>query len=203
MLSDELRRFRIILASGSPRRYQLLKEAGLHFEVIVKQVDESFPSGLDGAETAMFVARQKASVFLQDLKPDEILITADTIVWCDSKALGKPVGVSEALEILNQISGNTHEVITAVVMMHDGVEYAFYESTKVTFDELSEEEIRYYATNFHPYDKAGGYGIQDWIGIIGCSRLEGSYFNVVGLPVHRVYQELKKIVNMKKDQVHN
>lgn len=203
MLNDELSKYRIILASGSPRRSQLLREAGLNFDVVVSHVDESFPSGLKGDEAAMFVARHKASVFLDALKHDEILITADTIVWCNNKALGKPGDISEAVAMLNEISGNTHEVITAVVIMHGGKEYAFSESTRVTFDKLSEEELGFYAANYHPYDKAGAYGIQEWIGIIGCSRLEGSYFNVVGLPVNKVYQELKKIVSKNKDKVRN
>lgn len=194
MITGRINKFKIILASNSPRRQQLLREAGINFEVAVLDYDESFPPGLTGSETAMYVAKQKASFFRNKVKAGEIVITADTIVWCNNKVLGKPSDARAAIDILNEISGNSHEVITAVVILSGDRETSFYESTKVTFESMTDEEISYYVENFKPFDKAGAYGIQEWIGIIGCSRLEGSYFNVVGLPVHRLYTELGKFV---------
>ncbi|HPF04175.1 MAG TPA: Maf family nucleotide pyrophosphatase [Bacteroidales bacterium] len=191
MLSDISENYRIILASRSPRRQQLLRELGLEFKVCEKEYDESYPEGLMGEEIALYLARSKADHFRDDLHPGDMFITADTIVCCNGKLLEKPSDRQDALRMLRLISGNTHEVITGVNILTLSKETTFTDTTKVTFENLSDEEIIYYIDRFRPYDKAGGYGIQEWIGIAGCSRLEGSYFNVVGLPAQRLYKELK------------
>ncbi|HPJ60727.1 MAG TPA: Maf family nucleotide pyrophosphatase [Bacteroidales bacterium] len=191
MLSDISENYRIILASRSPRRQQLLRELGLEFKVCEKEYDESYPEGLMGEEIALYLARSKADHFRDDLHPGDMVITADTIVCCNGKLLEKPSDRQDALRMLRLISGNTHEVITGVNILTLSKETTFTDTTKVTFENLSDEEIIYYIDRFRPYDKAGGYGIQEWIGIAGCSRLEGSYFNVVGLPAQRLYKELK------------
>jgi septum formation protein len=194
MTIENLNNRRIILASRSPRRQQLLAELGLKFDVVVKDYSETYPDGLGGEEAARYVAYSKAILFKEELSDNEIVITADTIVWCNNKVLGKPVDRNDAIRILKEISGNAHEVITAVTLLTSNKNVTFSESTKVTFEPLSDEEICYYVDTFKPYDKAGAYGIQEWIGIIACSHLEGSYFNVVGLPVQRLYKELKNFL---------
>jgi len=191
---DTLNRFRIILASRSPRRQQLLRELGLDFETVIRDYDESYPEFLSGEEIARHVSMAKALLFKDEISDNEIVITADTIVWCNNSILGKPVDRDDAIRIIKAISGNTHEVITAVTLLSPDREITFSETTKVTFETLSEEEIKFYIDKFAPYDKAGAYGIQEWIGIAGCSRIEGSYFNVVGLPVQRLYKELREFV---------
>jgi septum formation protein len=186
----------LILASRSPRREQLLREAGLVFEVVGKDYKEDFPHNLKGAEIAEYLAGAKASHFVPDKIPDnQIIITADTIVWCNARVLDKPKGYKEAFEILSVISGNTHEVITGVCFLSRRKKHIFSETTKVTFDILTKEEIDYYITTYQPYDKAGAYGIQEWIGIVANSGIVGSYFNVMGLPVHRLLKELKKFIS--------
>lgn len=194
MVADTLNKYRIILASRSPRRQQLLKDLGLNFEVVIKEYSETYPENLMGEDIALFVAQQKASLFKNEISDNEIVITADTIVWCNNKVLGKPASYEEAASIIREISGNTHEVITGVCILSSVKEKAFTVSTKVTFEIISEEEIDYYTRNFRPFDKAGAYGIQEWIGVIACSHIEGSYFNVVGLPVHRLYKELQSFI---------
>jgi len=194
MVTDRLDNFRIILASRSPRRQELMMELGIKFEILVKEYEESYPDGLTGEEIAKFIALGKALPFKDILNENEIVITADTIVWCNNQVLGKPVDRDDAIRILKEISGKTHEVITAVTILTLNKNVTFSESTKVTFEPLSEEEISYYVDRYEPYDKAGAYGIQEWIGIIGCSNIHGSYFNVVGLPVQRLYKELKNFV---------
>jgi len=190
MTIGKLNDYKIILASRSPRRQQLLTELGLKFKVVVKDYDETFPSGLTGEEIARYIAYRKAASFENEIPENAIVIAADTIVWCNDKVLGKPVNKVDAFAILKEISGNTHEVITGVSIRSKSKEITFSESTKVTFEQFSEEETEYYIENFKPYDKAGAYGIQEWIGIIACSHIDGSYFNVVGLPVQRLYKEL-------------
>jgi septum formation protein len=194
MISDNFTNYKIILASQSPRRQQLLHELGIEFEAIVKDYDESFPDGLDGDDIARYVAGRKAHCFRDSISEKTIVITADTIVWCNGKVLGKPTDREDAIRILSEISGNTHKVITGVCIYSAFNEKTFSVSTKVTFNTLTLEEITYYVDNYKPYDKAGAYGIQEWIGIIGCTRIEGSYFNVVGLPSHRLYRELQSFV---------
>lgn len=194
MIVDTLNNYRIILASRSPRRQQLLKELGLNFDVVIKEYSETYPENLNGEEIALFVAQQKAEVFKNKISENEIVITADTIVWCNSRVLGKPIDDEDAKRMLREISGNTHEVITGVCILSSLNERVFSVSTKVTFELFSEEEINYYIKEFKPFDKAGAYGIQEWIGIAACSHIEGSYFNVVGLPVYQLYKELQKFI---------
>jgi len=194
MIKDELNKYRIILASSSPRRQQLLKQLGIEFDIIIRDYNETYPPHLAGEEIAVYLAGLKAASFRNRLSDNEIVITADTIVWCNNRNLGKPSDADEARQIIRDLSGNTHEVITGVVLLSSFKEKSFSVSTRVTFTALSEEEINYYIENFRPYDKAGAYGIQEWIGIAGCSRIEGCYFNVVGLPVQRLYEELKEFI---------
>ena len=194
MLVDKLNEFNIILASRSPRRQQLLHELGLKFDVVIKDYEETYPEGLDGEEIARYIAYEKAASFKNQLSANDIVIAADTIVWCNKKVLGKPLDQEDAIAILKEISGNTHEVITGVSIRSHSREITFSESTKVTFEVFTDEEIAYYTANYKPYDKAGAYGIQEWIGIIACSHIDGSYFNVVGLPVQRLYKELQKFI---------
>lgn len=200
MIVDNLNNCRIILASRSPRRQQLLRDLGLKFEVVSREYDETFPEGLAGDEIARYVAHEKAISFRNEIEENEILITADTIVWCNGKVLGKPRDYEDAIRILKEISGNTHEVITGVSIFSPAREVTFSVSTKVTFEILSEEEINHYIDKFSPFDKAGAYGIQEWIGIIACSHIEGSYFNVVGLPVQRLYKELQNFIKEKRQK---
>jgi septum formation protein len=194
MIIDRLNDFRIILASRSPRRQQLLRELGLKFEVVIKEYEEIYPEGLNGEEIARHIAYEKALSFKNELSDNEVVIAADTIVWCNNMVLGKPLDHEDATRILKEISGNTHEVITGVSLRSSSKDVTFSESTKVTFENFSEEEIHYYIDNYKPYDKAGAYGIQEWIGIIACSHIDGSYFNVVGLPVQRLYKELQNFI---------
>jgi septum formation protein len=198
MIINDLNKYRIILASRSPRREQLLRELGLKFEVVLKEYPEKYPEHLRGEEIAMYVAYEKAKLFAQEITDNEIVITADTIVWCNNMVLGKPVDAEDAKLMIREISGNTHEVITGVCLLSSLKSKNFAVSTKVTFDELNEEEIAYYIDNFKPFDKAGAYGIQEWIGIAACNHIEGSYFNVVGLPVQRLYKELQSFIKQSK-----
>lgn len=194
MLIEDLAGFKLILASHSPRRQELLRDLGLDFEVRVRDWNEIYPCDLKGEQIAMYVAEEKANTFRQELKGNEMVITADTIVWCNDRVLDKPVDEDDALHILKFISGKTHEVITGVCILSAVKRKSFYSSTRVTFSELSEEEMRYYIRNYKPYDKAGAYGIQEWVGLAACSRIEGSYFNVMGLPVEQLYNELAEFI---------
>jgi septum formation protein len=194
MMITRFDKYRIILASRSPRRQQLLRDLGLKFDVVEMDYDETFPDNLQGEEAAIYLAKGKSNSFRSILADNEIVITADTIVWCKNRALGKPVGFQDARRMILELSGNTHEVITGVNLLSSAKEVAFCESTKVTFGKLSDEEIDFYIHEFKPFDKAGAYGIQEWIGIAACSRIEGSYFNVVGLPVQRLYKELMEFI---------
>jgi septum formation protein len=187
--------FRFILASRSPRRQELLKEAGFVFEVKEVDYDEGFPETLKGKEIAEYLSLEKAHTFeKKNILPSEVIITADTIVWCNNRVLDKPKDYKEAFDILTMISGNTHEVITGVTFLSSCGIHTFSETTIVKFDTLSDEEIDYYIRNCKPFDKAGAYGIQEWIGVVGNSYLEGSYFNVMGLPVQRLIKELRQFL---------
>lgn len=172
----------------------MMRDLGLRFDVIERDFDETYPDNLTGKEIAVYLSERKAKSFINEIAKNEIVITADTIVWCNKKVLGKPEDKEAAQKMIKELSGNTHEVITAVTLLSDEKKRTFFESTTVTFEALSDEEITYYIEEFKPYDKAGAYGIQEWIGIVACSRIEGSYFNVVGLPVQRLYEELKEFV---------
>jgi septum formation protein len=188
--------FRFILASRSPRRQELLREAGFIFEVKEVDYDESFPESLKGKEIAEYLSLEKARSFTKNnILPDEVIITADTIVWCNNRVLDKPQNYKEAFDILRMISGNTHEVITGVTLLSSERLHTFSETTLVTFDILSDEEIDHYIKNYKPFDKAGAYGIQEWIGVVGNSYIEGSYFNVMGLPVQRLVKELRSFLS--------
>ncbi len=191
MPSFELNGWKIILASSSPRRKELLGSLGFDFEVRVREVDESVPEGMKREEVALYLAHRKAIQFKDDISAGEIIITADTIVVLDGEILGKPLNPGEARDTLRRLSGRSHEVITAVCMLTSGSVDKFYSETKVSFTHLEDEEITYYIENFAPYDKAGAYGIQEWIGMIGVDHIEGSYFNVMGLPVRLIYSRLK------------
>jgi len=194
MVTDDLNKYRIILASRSPRRQQLLHEMGIRFNTVIREYEESYPDNLKGEAIATYLSELKAKGFKNEISVNEIVITADTIVWCNNEVLGKPSDAEDAKRMIRKLSGNTHEVITGVTLLSAAKEKTFSDTTKVTFEKLSEEEISYYIDNFKPYDKAGAYGIQEWIGVAACSRIEGSYFNVVGLPVQKLYNELKEFI---------
>ncbi len=195
MVIKNLDKYKIILASGSPRRQQLLKEVGISFDIKIRSYPETYRQGLSGKEIAESLAIEKASFFKDEISDNEIVITADTIVWCNNEVLGKPVDKDDAKRMIKALSGNTHEVITGVTLLASFGQKTFSETTRVTFEDLSDEEIDYYIDNYKPYDKAGAYGIQEWIGLTACSRIEGSYFNVVGLPVSRLISELRSFIS--------
>jgi len=187
MLNELLKNYKIILASGSPRRQQFFKDLDLDFEIRLKNIEEVYPDHLQGVEITNFLAQLKANAFEGELKENEILITSDTIVWLHNKALGKPKDYDDAFTILQSLSNQTHEVITSVCFKTQQTMETIFDVTKVTFNTLSPEQIHYYLTNYKPFDKAGAYGIQEWIGLVGISKIEGSYTNVVGLPTEKVY----------------
>ncbi|WP_333600127.1 Maf-like protein [Flavobacterium sp.] len=191
MLSEKLKNYKIILASGSPRRQQFLKDLGLTFEIRLKDIEEVYPENLQGVEITNYLAELKANAFDSEIKENELLITSDTIVWLNNKALGKPKDYKDAVEILKSLSNQTHEVITSVCFKTIHKTETIFEVTRVTFNELTEEAIHYYLENYQPFDKAGAYGIQEWIGLVGITKIDGSYTNVVGLPTEKVYQYLK------------
>ena len=193
MLNEKFKNHRIVLASGSPRRQQFLKELDVDFEIQLKDIEEIYPEHLQAEEITNFLAKLKASAFVLDLEDNDILITSDTIVWLNNKALGKPKDYDDAFEMLTEMSGTTHKVITSVCLKTIDKEVVFYEETLVTFTKLSSDEIKYYLNNYKPFDKAGSYGIQEWIGLVAIEKIEGSYANVVGLPTHRLYEELMKL----------
>jgi septum formation protein len=183
---------RILLASNSPRRRELLSGLGVDYQVrLLLDIDESFPPHLSAEEIPQHISRNKADAYA--VEEDELLITADTIVYCKGEVLGKPVDEADACRMLRQLSGCTHQVVTGVTLKTREKVRTFSCTTQVTFAELSDEEIAYYVQHYAPYDKAGAYGVQEWIGFVGVTRLEGSYFNVMGLPVQRLYTELKKM----------
>ena len=191
---NNLKKYHIILASNSPRRRELLSGLGIDYEVkILPGIDESYPENLTGEEIPMYIAREKADAYRPSIKPDELIITADTIVCLEGQVLGKPKDEADACRMLRLLSGHTHQVITGVCITTAEMQRTFAATTDVTFDTLSEEEITHYVNNYRPMDKAGAYGVQEWIGFIGVTRLEGSYFNVMGLPIQRLYKELKRI----------
>jgi len=188
MLQD----YKIILASKSPRRRQLLEGLDIPFEVVIHEVDEIFPEGLPMEEIPVYLAKLKAEPFAEELSHDALVITADTIVWIEGVVLGKPTNYEHAAEMLRQLSGKKHVVITGVCLTSREKQVTFSATTDVYFKDLSNDEIDYYLQNYRPYDKAGSYGVQEWIGYVAITRIEGSYFNVMGLPVQRLYEELRK-----------
>ena len=195
MLNEKLKNHHIILASGSPRRQAFFKTLGINFEIRLKPIPEEYPPRLKHFEISDYLAQLKALPFKDELKENDILITSDTIVWHNNKALGKPINEADAFQIIKSLSDCTHEVITSVCFTTKTFEKTLNAITKVTFKKLTNEEISHYITTYKPFDKAGAYGIQEWIGIIGVTKIEGSYFNVMGLPTHLVYKTLNDIVN--------
>lgn len=185
---------RLILASNSPRRKELLGGLDVDFDVrVLNGIDESFPETLAGEDIPKYISQQKAKAYIPSLAADEVLVTSDTIVYLDGEVLGKPKDADDARRMLRLISGRSHDVITGVTIVAGIKINSFSVTTKVTFKQLSDDEIDYYIENYRPFDKAGAYGIQEWIGYIGVTSIEGSYFNVMGLPVQRLYQELVKM----------
>lgn len=193
MLQNKLKQYKLILASGSPRRQQFFKDLELDFEIRLKEIEEIFPLELKADQITDYLAKLKANAFEGELNENEILITSDTIVWHNNKALGKPKDKEDAIAILKSLSNTTHDVITSVCFKTNLKTEVISETTKVTFNDLSDEAILYYIENYKPYDKAGAYGIQEWIGFIGVSKIEGSYANVMGLPVDKVYKYLSNL----------
>ncbi len=184
---------KIILASGSPRRKQLLEWAEVPFEIVVKETSETYPAGLKVEEVAIHIARQKALAVLPVVNTDSIILAADTIVVLHERIIGKPKGRQDAINILSDLSGHQHRVITGVVIIQDKKEVSFSDSTDVFFHDLSPAEIEFYVDKYEPYDKAGAYAIQEWIGVVGIRSVKGDFYNVMGLPVSRVVRELKNI----------
>ncbi|MFA7687563.1 MAG: Maf family nucleotide pyrophosphatase [Moheibacter sp.] len=191
MLRDLLYTKKILLASQSPRRQELMKGLGIDFEVVKIETDESFPENLKREEITEFISNAKSAAF-RDLKEGEILVTADTLVWLDNEILGKPNNYEDAVRMLEQLSDSTHEVLTSVTLRSTYRSVSFSETTEVHFDPISEEEIHFYLTTYKPFDKAGAYGIQDWLGYAKISRINGCYYNVMGLPLRKLYLELLK-----------
>lgn len=183
----------IILASKSPRRQELLKQMDLDFRIVLKEVDESYPDNLTPEEIAVYIAQKKATAFDETVS-EEIVLTADTIVVIEGHILGKPNDEDHAIEMLKMLSGKVHQVITGVCLFYKQQYHSFYEVSEVTFRKLTDEEINHYVAKYKPMDKAGSYGIQEWVGITGMERINGSYTNVVGLPTERLYRELLKLI---------
>lgn len=191
---DNLKKYKIKLASNSPRRRELLSGLGIDYEVkLLPGIDETYPDSLKGEEIPVYIARKKAEAYRATLQPEELILTADTVVCIDGKVLGKPKDEEDACGMLRLLSGRTHQVITGVCLMTTAFQKSFASVTDVTFDALSEEEIRYYVEKYRPMDKAGSYGVQEWIGFIGVTGVSGSFYNVMGLPVQRLYKELKEL----------
>ena len=183
---------KIILASKSPRRQELLRLMDLDFRIVLKDVDESYPDGLSPEEIAVYIAKKKAEAF-DEIVTDEVVLTADTIVSIGDKILGKPDNEEHAVEMLNLLSGSTHQVITGVCLFYKQEYHSFFDVSDVTFRHMSDEEIRHYVSKYKPMDKAGSYGIQEWVGVTGIVKINGSYTNVVGLPTEKLYQALLKL----------
>lgn len=194
MLSELLKNHQIILASASPRRQQFFKDLGLHVDIQLKPVVEEYPPRLRHFEISDYLAQLKSLPFKDGLNPKDILITSDTIVWLDESCLGKPKDKTEAFEMIKFLSNRTHKVITSVCFTTVDQQKTLHSITKVTFRALEDDEIWYYINTYKPYDKAGAYGIQEWLGLVGVTQIEGSYFNVMGLPTDLVYTTLKNMV---------
>ena len=189
-----LDKYQIILASNSPRRKELMSGLGVDYVVrTLPDVDESYPADLAGAEIPEYISREKADAYRSIMQSGELLITADTIVWLDGKVLGKPEGREGAVEMLRSLSGKSHQVFTGVCLTTTEWQKSFTAASDVEFDVLSEEEIRYYVDKYQPMDKAGAYGVQEWIGYIGVKSISGSFYNIMGLPIQKLYKELKDL----------
>lgn len=188
-----IKNYKLILASASPRRQQLMKDAGFTFEVRLKNVEEKYPQELHWENVLEYLSKVKASAFREELKADEVLITADTVVCIHDRILGKPADRKEAISMLQELSGNRHLVVTGVSVTTRTEQLSFSSRTDVFFKRLSNEEIEFYVDTYKPFDKAGAYGIQEWIGYIGIERIEGSFYNVMGLPIQKLYETLRKL----------
>ena len=194
MLKEKLRKYTLVLASRSPRRMKLLQETGIPFRLAIPlDVEEKYPDGLDKFQIPVYLAEMKSKAY-GDIPDSEILVTADTIVWHNNQIIGKPKDPEDAFRILTALAGNMHEVITGVCVRKNYKTTSFYSHSEVYFTKLSPEEIRFYIENYKPFDKAGSYGIQDWIGYVGIEKINGSYFNVMGLPVQKLYRELEVFI---------
>lgn len=187
-------KYKIILASGSPRRQQFFKDMGFPYTIDLKPVDEVYPTHLQGPEITNYLALLKANAFDGFLKSDQVVVTSDTLVWHENKALGKPKDALEAFDMLSSLSNATHSVFTSVCFKTLETSFVFFEESKVTFGVLTPEMIQYYIDNYQPFDKAGSYGIQEWIGEVGITKIDGSYTNIVGLPVSLVYTKLNELL---------
>lgn len=188
---ENLKKYQIILASNSPRRKELMSGLGVDYVVrTLPDVDESYPADLVGSEIPEYISRKKADAYRAIMQPGELLITADTIVWLDGKVLGKPEGRTGAIDMLSTLSGKSHQVFTGVCLTTTEWQKSFTAASDVVFDILSEEEIQYYVDKYQPLDKAGAYGVQEWIGYIGVKSISGSYYNIMGLPIQKLYKEL-------------
>lgn len=192
MLREKLSKYNIILASGSPRRQQFLKDLEIPFKIKLKEVEEIYPNHLKGTEITDYLADLKSKPF-KNLKENDLLITSDTIVWLENEALGKPKDEKDAFNMLRKLSGKQHQVMTSFSIKNLRFQIISNDTTEVIFKELTDDEIYHYIKTYKPFDKAGAYGIQEWIGFIAIERLEGSYFNVMGLPVQKLYKELMKL----------
>ncbi|MFV0586504.1 Maf-like protein [Bacteroides reticulotermitis] len=191
---NNLKKFKIILASNSPRRKELMSGLGVDYIIrTLPDVDETYPDTLVGAEIPEFIAREKADAYRQIMEPGELLITADTIVWLDGTVLGKPKDRQEAIEMLQQLSGKLHQVFTGVCLTTTEWQKSFTATSDVLFAELTDDEIEYYVDRYKPMDKAGAYGVQEWIGYVGVNSISGSFYNIMGLPIQRLYTELKRL----------
>lgn len=189
---ENLNKYEIVLASNSPRRKELLQRMGVNFKVrTLFGIDESYPDSLRGEDVVCYISRNKAKAYQSSMAPNELLITADTIVYVDGEVMGKPKNAEQAKEMLHKLSGKTHQVITGVTIVTAKRTENFGVTSQVKFTNITDEEINFYVDNYLPFDKAGAYGIQEWIGIVAVEEIKGSYFNVVGLPVQRLYQKLK------------
>ena len=192
MLREKLKNYHVILASKSPRRQQFFKDLGIDFTIQLKEVEEIYAKELKGTEITDFLADLKSKAFT-NLSDKDLLITSDTIVWLDDKALGKPKNEADAFTMLRSLSGKKHQVITSISIKSNNFQKIINDITNVSFKELTDEEINYYIKNYKPFDKAGAYGIQEWIGFIAIDKIEGSYFNVAGLPIHKLYKSLMNL----------
>ncbi|MBR5117159.1 MAG: septum formation protein Maf [Muribaculaceae bacterium] len=195
MLLDRLKQYNVVLASNSPRRRELLADLGIEFAVrTLKGIDESFPPELPVLEIAEYISRKKAHAYQSEMNPGELIITADTVVILGDEVLGKPTDADDARRMLRELSGKTHKVVTGVTILTNDKISSFSAVTDVEFAQLSDDDINYYVDNYHPLDKAGAYGIQEWIGCMGVRHINGSFYNVMGLPLHRLYNELERLL---------
>ena len=198
LLIEKIKNIEVKLASKSPRRHQLLSNIIKDFQIVSKEIDESYPTKLKTSEIALYLANLKAKYYVEEAKENELYITADTIVVFKDKVLGKPIDSKDAFRMLKELSGKTHRVYTGVSILFNGEITSFVDVTEVTFYDLSEDEIKFYIDHHHPMDKAGSYGIQEWMGYVGVRKIEGDFFNVMGLPLHKLYREIEKIISKKK-----